>query len=287
MKIDIHAHLWPADTTTQALNEYFAARGLDPSNVLSAEGIIAAMAPGMEKCVIAALAMREGQTNRELALVNAYVLEQIKRSGGKLAGLCTVDPFGGRESADALNQYILKDGFKGLKLHQNIQCFYPNDPVLFPVYEELQFLGRPVLFHTGGIGIKPLQDKYSDLACIEEVACLFPKMPILLGHAGRGKYDDVALMLRKHEHMYADVSANFAKLGGAEHLPLTELIRKVKIWTGSVNKLLFGSDYPFYGQAQTLELLERTAQEDSLITRDDTDKISSANADDFYKKYML
>lgn len=287
MKIDIHAHLWPSDTTTQALNEYFAARGLDPSDVLSAEGIIAAMAPGMEKCVIAALAMREGQTNRDLVLVNTYVREQLNRSGGKLTGLCTVDPFGGQESADALRKYIQRDGFKGLKLHQNIQCFYPNDPALFPIYEELQSLGRPVLFHTGGIGIKPLQDKYSSLDCIEEVACLFPKMPILLGHAGRGKYDDVALLLRKHEHMYADVSANFAKLKGFEHLPLAELIRKVKIWTGSVDKLLFGSDYPFYGETQTLELLSRIAKEDSLVTEQDIDNISYVNAGKFYEKYML
>lgn len=287
MKIDIHAHLWPAGMTTQALNEYFAGRGLDPAGVLTAKGIIAAMAPQMELCVIAALAMQAGHTNKDLASVNTYVLEQIRFSGGKLAGLCTVDPFGGRESADMLRKYIKQDGFKGLKLHQNIQCFFPNDERLFPVYEELQALGKPVLFHTGGIGIKPLQDKYSDLACIEEVACLFPKMPILLGHAGRGKYDDVALMLRKHAHMYADVSANFAKLPGAEHLPLAELIRKVKIWTGGTGKLLFGSDYPFYGEEQTLELLGRIPKEERLVTEQDIENISFANAENFYKKYML
>lgn len=245
------------------------------------------MAPGMELGVIAALAMREGQTNEDLAIVNTYVLDQVSRSGGKLIGLCTVDPFGGSESADALCKYIQNDGFRGLKLHQNIQCFYPNDQRLYPVYEELQSLNKPVLFHTGGIGIKPLQDKYSDLACIEEIACIFPKMPILLGHAGRGKYDDVALMLRKHENMYADVSANFAKLAGAEHLPLAELIRKVKIWTGSVDKLLFGSDYPFYGESQTLGLLDRIAQEGSLITKQDIENISFINAQRFCDKYML
>ncbi|MEI6101524.1 MAG: amidohydrolase family protein [Eubacteriales bacterium] len=287
MKIDIHAHLWPSNTTTQALNEYFAMRGMNPSNVLSADGITDAMAPGMEMCLIAALAMREGQTNEDLIAVNAYVSGQVQHSDGKLIALCTVDPFGGKESADAMERYIQKDGFKGLKLHQNIQCFYPNDKRLYPIYEELQSMRFPVLFHTGGIGIKPLQDKYSDLACIEEVACLFPELPILLGHAGRGKYDDVALMLRKHENMYADISANFAKLKGFEHLPMTELVRKVKIWTGSLDKLLFGSDYPFYGESQTLELLNRVVQEDSLITEQDVYNISFSNAGRFCEKYGL
>ncbi len=288
MKVDIHTHLWPSGSTTRALNEYFAMRGLNPSHVLSAEGLTGSMTADMEMGVVAALAMRGDETNEELAALNAYVAGEVKKSGGRLIGFCTVNPYGGAESAGALRKYIQSDGFRGLKLHQNIQRFFPNDPALFPIYEELQSLRLPVLFHTGGIGIKPLQDKYSALDCIEEVACLYPEMPILLGHAGRGMYDEVALILRKHENVYADISANFAKLKGSEHLPLMELIRKVKIWVGNTDKLLFGSDYPFYGEQQTLDLLERIAGEDGqIITAQDIEGISGSNAFKFCKKYGL
>jgi predicted TIM-barrel fold metal-dependent hydrolase len=288
MKVDIHTHLWPSGSTTKALNDYFAMRGLDPSHVLSAEGLTGAMTDDMELGVVSALAMRGGETNEELDELNAYVAGEVKKSGGRLIGFCTVNPFGGRESAEALKKYIRNDGFKGLKLHQNIQCFYPNDKGLYPIYEELQALRLPVLFHTGGIGIKPLQDKYSALDCIEEVACLYPDMPILLGHAGRGMYDEVALILRKHENVYADISANFAKLKGCEYLPLMELISKVKVWTGSVEKLLFGSDYPFYGEGQTLDLLEEIGRESGqIISSRDINDISFKNAGRFCEKYGL
>ena len=288
MKVDIHTHLWLSSTSTKALNDYFEMRGLDPSHVLSAEGLIASMDPEIDKCVVSALAMMADQTNSDLRNINEYVAGEIKRAGGKLIGFCTVNPFEGRRSAEALCKYVEQDGFRGLKLHQNIQCFYPNDPRLYPIYEEMQALRLPVLFHTGGIGIRPLADKYSELGFIEEVACLYPRMPIILGHAGRGKYDEVALILRKHENVYADVSANFAKLADYEHLPLWELIKKVKIWVGNVDKLLFGSDYPFYGEPQTLDLLGRIADADGkLISQKDIDAISFKNAGRFCEKYGL
>jgi predicted TIM-barrel fold metal-dependent hydrolase len=287
MRIDIHTHLWPAERTQDAISSYFKARGLDVARTLSADGLIESMESDadIELSVVSALAMAEGETNDDLAPINEYVAGEIARSGGKLIGFCTVDPFGGKESAAMLIKYLDGYGFRGLKLHQNVQAFYPNDQRLYPVYEELQKRHLPVLFHTGGIGIRGLMDKYSALMPIEEIACLFPEMPIILGHAGRGMYDEVALMLRKHENVYADISANFAKLEGSEYLVLQEMIQRVKIWTGGVSKLLFGSDYPFYGQQQTLELLERCDDGETLVGELDIPTIASNNASLFVEKY--
>jgi predicted TIM-barrel fold metal-dependent hydrolase len=288
MRIDIHTHLWPEARTTDALKSYFAARGLDPALTLSAEGLLASMEEAaVDLSVVSALAMAQGETNADLAAVNEYVAGEAARSGGKLIGFCTVDPFGGKASADALERYIDDFGFKGLKLHQNLQAFYPNDARLYPVYEVLQARRLPVLFHTGGIGIRPLMDKYSALAPIDDAACLFPEMPILLGHAGRGMYDEVALLLRKHANVYADISANFAKLERHEYIVLQEMITRVKIWTGGVTRLLFGSDYPFYGQRQTIELLEQADEGETLVSEVDIPVIASGNAQAFMEKYGL
>ena len=291
MMIDIHTHLWPSDKTSQALKEYFAARGMDPAKVLSAEGLLESMQAGIDLSVVSALGLYTGATNGELSRMNDFVAGEVKKSQGKLIGFCTVDPFGGKESVRFLQKYIEEDGFKGLKLHQNIQGFYPDDERLYPIYEKMQMYGLPVLYHTGGIGIKPFLDKYSELIHIEEVACKFPEMPIILGHAGRGKYDDVALLLRKHANVYADVSANFAKLAGSEQIPMQDLICKVKIWVGNTDKLLFGSDYPFYGQGQTIELLSKSAATKDelhrLAGRKEADEIGKTNAYTFCKKYGL
>jgi predicted TIM-barrel fold metal-dependent hydrolase len=288
MRIDIHTHLWPEDRTTDVLKEYFAARGMDRALTLSAEGLLSSMdEAGVELSVVSALGREPGETNEDLAAANEHVAKEVARSDGKLVGFCTVDPFGGKQSADALVRYIDSYGFKGLKLHQNMQAFYPNDPKLYPVYEVLQERRLPVLYHTGGIGIRPLMDKYSNVSYIDDVACLFPDMPIVLGHAGRGMYDEVALLLRKHKNVYADISANFSKLEGYEYIALQEMIQRVKIWTGGVARLLFGSDYPFYGQQQTIDLLERCDEGETLVNELDIPTIASGNASAFMEKYGL
>ncbi len=288
MKVDIHTHLWPAEKTTPALMEYFFSRGMNAAHAMSAEGLVQAEEGICDMAVIATLAPGGNTTNAELESYHSHVTRHVKNHPGKLLALCTIDPHDVRCSVSYIENYIESWGFAGLKLHPNIQEFYPNDPSLFPVYGKMQEYGLPVLFHTGGIGVTPFLDKYGDCACLEEVACRFPGLVIIMGHAGRGKYVDTASMLRKHPNVYADISANFAKLKGQEHGILLELIKTVKLWTGGTQKLLFGSDYPFYYPAQTSALLDSIqAMEPDIVTPEDVEKIRNENAYAFMEKYVF
>ncbi|MDL2236437.1 amidohydrolase family protein [Christensenellaceae bacterium OttesenSCG-928-K19] len=288
MKVDIHTHLWPCEETSKELVNYFASRGIDIERTLSADGLVASMKGVAELAVIATLAPAGNTSNADLVHFHEYVMKHTRQYPGKLMALCTIDPHNPRESLDYLADYIENKGFCGLKLHQNIQEFYPNDSALFPIYAKMQEYGLPILFHTGGIGIAPFIDKYSNVEALEEVACNFPSLPIIMGHAGRGQYVDTASILRKHKNVYADISANFGKLAGSEHLILSELVKTVKLWTGSVDKLLFGSDYPFYYGNPTLDLLERLPlQEPDFITQEDVRKIAEENAYAFLHKHIL
>lgn len=288
MRVDIHTHLWPPEDTTETLKSYFAGRGMTVEDTLSLRGLLDSIDGYCDAALVATLAPGSRVSNEELKHYHSYVKQAVDAAQGKILALCTVDPFGGEESVRALAHYIEDLGFVGLKLHPNIQSFYPNDERVYPIYAKLQSYGLPVLFHSGGIGITPFIDRYADCQYIEEVACRFPDMPIIMGHAGRGKHFDVASILRKHKNVYADVSANFAKLAGYEYHSLMELIKTVKIWMGSTDKLLFGSDYPFYDDRVTAAALSKVAQNSGgVISDEDVQNILEKNAGAFLDKYVF
>jgi predicted TIM-barrel fold metal-dependent hydrolase len=42
---------------------------------------------------------------------------------------------------------------RGFKFHPNLQAFFPNDRMAYPLYEVIAEAGLPALFHTGHSGI--------------------------------------------------------------------------------------------------------------------------------------
>lgn len=255
MIVDVHAHLWPEGATPPAFADYFAARS--PGGLvgrLSHEGLLESMEDSaIDHSVVVAMAFDAGMGNGELQSVNAYVRDEVAKSGGRLTGFCTVNPFEGDATIRALRRLIEDEGFRGLKLHGSIQEFYPNDPRLFPLYGVMQEYRLPILFHSGGIGVKPYRDKFGDPATFDDVACEFPELPIVLGHAGRGWHACVAMLLRKHARLYAEISTNFGRDGRSRLDPMARLFEAVVGWVGTTDHLLFGSDYPMYPQRATVE----------------------------------
>ncbi|HEB32178.1 MAG TPA: amidohydrolase [Spirochaetes bacterium] len=295
MIIDSHTHLWPRDDTSEDLKVYFKKRNIFDkiSGILTAEGILEKMdVNGIEQSIVASIALHLDMNNDDLMKHNTYVSSEVKKSKGKLIGFCTVDPFDGDRSKNTLKHCIEELGFQGLKLHPCFQQFYPNDQRLYPLYNEMQNYGKPILFHTGGIGIVPYKDAYGSPQYLDDVGCDFPDLTIILGHGGRMLYDQTAILLRKHKNMYADISTNFGRSDKYNFQPLEWLLYKVKVWAGSLDRVLFGSDYPFYFQEETLDILDRAKRSLNkknkiFITLEDIDKITYTNAKRLFSKLGL
>lgn len=295
MIIDSHTHMWPWEDTNEDLEAYFKKRNIfnKIANILTAEGILEKMdANNIEKSIVASIALHLDMGNDDLMIYNNHVSSEVKKSKGKLIGFCTVDPFEGDRSKSTLKHCIEDLGFKGLKLHPCFQQFYPNDQRLYPFYEEMQNYGKPILFHTGGIGIVPYKDAYGSPQYLDDVGCDFPGLTIILGHGGRMLYDQTAILLRKHKNMYADISTNFGRSDKYNFQPLEWLLYKVKVWAGSLDRVLFGSDYPFYFQEETLDILDRAKRSlnkknKNFITLEDITKITYTNAKRLFSKLGL
>jgi predicted TIM-barrel fold metal-dependent hydrolase len=292
--IDVHTHLWPASKTSGELLTYFEKRKMADrlSHFFSSDGLLELMDKNrISRSIVAAIPLHAGMSNEDLVPFNDHVRRETQKSGGRLVGLCTVDPLGGGESVKTLRAYIEDEGFRGLKLHPCIQEFFPNDERVYPIYKTMQDYGLPVLMHTGGLGIPPFRDAFGRPGLLDDVACRHPDLAILMGHAGRIWYDETAMLLRKHSSMYADISTNMGRAENRISGPLEWLLTRVKIWAGSFDRILFGSDYPFYFQDETLSAL-RGAQKaldrrnGGFMTDGDITAITEVNPNQFFERRL-
>ena len=69
-----------------------------------------------------------------------------------LIPFASIDPAKGRPASGG-PRLVEEHGVRGFKFHPSLQAFAPNDRAVYPLYEELQELGVPALFHTGQTGI--------------------------------------------------------------------------------------------------------------------------------------
>lgn len=153
----------------------------------------------------------------------------------RLIPFCTFNPYLHPDMAAALPELVKNVGFKGVKLYPTYNHFYPNDPVLYPLYAVAEKLGIPVLFHTGSSIFKNSRIKYGNPILYDDVAVDFPELKIVMAHGGRGPwYEEAALMVRLHKNVYIDVTG----------LPPVKLLTYFPDMERFADKFIFGTDWP-------------------------------------------
>jgi len=174
--------------------------------------------------------------NEEVAagcLANADVLIPF-------AGL---DPWKGRAAVRQARRLVEEHGVRGFKFHPSLQAFHPNDRMAYPLYEAIEELGVPALFHTGQTGIGAgvpggggIRLKYSNPMDVDDVAADFPALKIILAHPSF-PWQDEALAVATHKPLvHIDLSGWSPKYFPPQLVRYANSLLK--------DKVLFGSDYP-------------------------------------------
>lgn len=167
-------------------------------------------------------------------VTNEYVAEFCAESP-RLIPFANVNPYLTAHPARELERLVRDLGMRGLKLYPTYAYFYPNEPMLYPLYAKAVELGIPVMWHTGSSVFPGSRLKYGDPLFADDVAVDFPNLTIILAHGGRPCwYDHAFTMARLHENVYIDV-------GG---LPPQNLLRYFPELERLPNKFLFGTDWP-------------------------------------------
>ncbi|MEV4350172.1 amidohydrolase family protein [Actinoplanes sp. NPDC049596] len=160
-----------------------------------------------------------------------------------LIPFASIDPHKGRAGVREARRLVADHGVRGFKFHPSLQGFDPSGRLAYPLYEAIEELGVPALFHTGQTGIGAgvrggggIRLKYSDPMLVDDVAVDFPDLRIILAHPSFPWQDEALAVATHKEHVHIDLSGWSPK-----YFP-PQLVR----YANSLlqDKVLFGSDYP-------------------------------------------
>ncbi len=176
----------------------------------------------------------------------------------KLIGFLSVDP-AQPDALDEIDRSVSDLKLRGIKLGPNYQNFDPLGPQARAVYARAQTLGLPMLFHQGTSPVRTAPIRYAHPLLMDEIAMEFPEVRIIMAHIGHPWQADTCVVIRKHPHLYADVSAQFYRPWSYYHA-----MRLATEWN-VLHKLLLGSDFPITTPKETIDHLRTVNQAVQVI----------------------
>jgi predicted TIM-barrel fold metal-dependent hydrolase len=179
---------------------------------------------------------------------NQYVADYVGRFPHKLIGFAGVDPTE-RSAVEEVRLAKNELQLRGLTISPANQDFHPTDSQAMSVYAEAERLGMPILFHPSGQFTEQSKLEYGRPYLLDEVARTFPDLKIVIAQLGQPWVDETICMLGKHDHVYADVSGMLGRPWQAYNALVTAHQH------GVIDKLLFGSDFPYTSASSCIEAL--------------------------------
>ena len=174
--------------------------------------------------------------------VNDWAAQFTREHRDRLLPVGSVNPLHEINVREEIRR-VLDLGIRMIKIHPPHQLFSPNGYrselwQLAEIYRECEERGVPVMFHTGTSVFPKARNVFADPMPIDDVAIDFPRLPIILAHAGRPLYGETALFLvRRHPNVRIDLSG----------IPPKALLRYVPRLQDVADKALWGTDWPSPG----------------------------------------
>ncbi len=184
---------------------------------------------------------------------NDHTAELVRNYPDKLIGFVSVDP-AEPDALDEVDRGVHDLKLRGVKLGPNYQNFDPMSPHALAVYAKAQALGLPILFHQGTSPVRTAPIRYAHPLIMDEIAMAFPELRVVMAHMGHPWQVDTAVVIRKHPHIYADVSALFYRPWSYYNA-----MRLATEWN-VLHKLLLGSDFPITTPKETIDHLRTVNQ---------------------------
>lgn len=177
----------------------------------------------------------------------------------ELVSMGSVHPLA-RRAAEKLAVQKQK-GALGIKVHPAVQLLPPDHPRCMALYRACGDLGLPVLWHCGPVDIETaLGRRCSQLKHYWRAIHEYPGTTFILGHSGALQMEMALTLAKQYPNVWLELSSQ----------SLTN-VRRI-IAEGPIDRILLGSDWPFYHQSMVLaKVLLATAEgstERALVLRE-------------------
>jgi len=257
MIVDCHTHVWQSPDQLGQMVLGDVARHARPRTPLRVGGERAAIripaadadahwsqTSAVDKTFV--LAMKSRYLRAEIP--NRYVSEYVRRYPQKLIGFAGIDPTE-RASVDDVKLSRQELGLRGITLSPANQDFHPADTRAMRIYALAEQLGMPILIHPGSPFTEQSKMEYGRPVLLDEVLREFPRLRLVVAQMGYPWIDEMICLLGKHPNVFADVSGLMRRPWQA----YSALVSAHQY--GVIDRLLFGSDFPYTNATECIESL--------------------------------
>lgn len=186
---------------------------------------------------------------------NARTWLDAARGNGAIIGFGSVHPYARDLEAKLDEQVAL--GARGIKVHPAVQMVRPDDARAMRLYRACARRGLPILWHCGPVDIETRLGRYlSQVRHYERAIAENPGTTFVLGHSGALQMPEALGYARRYPNVWLELSSQ--SLGGLRRL-FDEAPR---------DRLVFGTDWPFYHQAIGLAKVFIATDGDDALRRD-------------------
>ncbi len=258
MIVDCHTHIWEsAEQLGRARLEIESRvhRGIDvrgrdgaPPDA-SMEAHLEASGP-VDKTFVLGFKSRYLSAEVPCELVSRYV----RRYPEKLVGVAGIDPTNLPEALEEMHRAVSEFGMKAITVSPAAQDFHPADSRAMQVFSEAARLRVPVLIDQGIDFSTDSKMVFARPMLLDEVAREIAELKLVIAHLGYPWIDECIVLLGKHPNVYADISSLLHRPWQAYNALLSAY------QYGVMDKLLFGSDFPYTPAARAIESLYRLNQ---------------------------
>ena len=189
-----------------------------------------------------------GSVGGDRAAMNQELADYVS-SNSKAYGFAAINPVEDPVSQKAVKALTLDQGLSGLVLYCAEDGFHPAHSRALQLYEAAEGLGLIVYFHNCPPYSPVAVLDYARPWLIDEVARTFGSLKIIIGRMGAPFLEQTNSLLVKHANVYADLSIHPQRIWKVYNLVMTAYE------AGVMDKLLFGSGYPFAEPGACIETL--------------------------------
>lgn len=255
--IDAHAHIYPAKIADRAVEAIGAFYNIE---MTGGGGTAEDCLKICETTPITHFIVHSvATTAHAVETINSFIAGECEKHP-EFIGFATMHP--DYENKEAVIERAIGLGLHGVKLHPDTQAVDIDDPRLMELYEIIA--GRiPLVVHTGDY-----RYDYSHPRRLKRVLDAFPDLVVDAAHYGGWSIPEIGYDILHNERVFIDTSSSLALMGCRR---AQELIR---MW-GS-ERVMFGTDYPMWDQAEEFRLIESLD-----LTDDERDNVLWRTAERF------
>lgn len=251
MIIDCHTHIWQSP---EQLGDGALAELSRPTLVAGQKMRLLPQADTANHLLAAepvdksfVLGFRSAYLNAQIP--NEYIADYCREHADRMIGFAGIDPADPETDAVEEVTRIASLGLKGLCICPAAQDFHPADTRAMAVYEKAAALHLPIIFYPGTHLSPKTKMEYARPHLLDEVARAFPNLKLVLSHFGYPWVDETITLLGKHHNVFSDIAALLRR----PWVAYDALVRAQQF--GVIDKLLFGSDFPFTTAGECIETL--------------------------------